>query len=297
MKSTEKLLLAGLIVLVITNAVTYSNVKRIKGEISQLRSETSGIFSRISGIESNISNTMQTISRENQWIYEQGFEITDISEDFTNATISVRWGFRNLDKDSEVFISYGEKDSSTGSVSKWTELPAVSTGVLSYRNEITLPAKANYKFKIVARNSAGTKSGELADVDLLGFMQNRMHINIMPSTRDKNGVSYNLSIQNEFKFLYSMPFDREKIDINRMKIKNVKINIYFDNQLVRDFYVYQDGKALPGYEIRYHDNRGEIETFDFNHDLKLENDMNKGIRFEAIVEDYLGNTYKQSQEM
>lgn len=295
MKSTEKVFLAGLIILFITNAVTCSNMNKLRDALGQMRSETSGLNITMSNIESNISNTMQDIKRDNQWIYDQGFEITSLSSDLKNAAVALKWSFRRLNKNSQVFISYGEKDTATGSVAKWTELPAASSGVLSYVTEITLPVKGNYKFRVIARNSTGTESSELADVDLLNYMQNRMQINITPLTRDSNGVRYSLSIRNQYKyFLAGASKNVTNIDTGKLKIKNIKVDIYFDNQLSSNFYVYEDGKAVSGYEINSPGRLEEIEFINLNNYIKLQNDMNKHVHYEVTVEDYYGNVFKQS---
>lgn len=299
MKTTEKLLLAGLVVVIVTNAVSYSNIKKMKYELSQLRSETSGIRTRMMNIEGNISNTMGNIARENQWIYDQGFDIISISEDLNNTTIALRWSFRNLDNASKVFISYGEKNPTTGGVSKWTELPAADSGVLSYRKELSLSSKSNYKFKIVAKSPSGTKSGELADVDLSSIMQGRIDIQLHPLARDPQGITYALSIQNQLKHMYAAPPEAFKnLDTSKFKIKSIKIDIYIGNQQVRDFYIYQEGKVISGYDVKSDYNNDEIEILDMKLNEKLQNDMNKPLRIEATVEDFYGNLYtSRTQDM
>lgn len=300
MKKKILCVLAG--VFCIINMKMFFDVIKIKEEMNSINNNIQRLNNSINNIQSNVASTMNQIKESNTWLYNVDYKITNVSKDLKETAITLKWSARDLDKDYKMYLLYGEKDEKTGEVNKWNEVISDDLGNLNYKKELKLDSGKDYGFKITAKNDRNTKSEKLMDIDLLSQLKSRMNINANPTRKSFPNNNINLSFTIHVENRYNLPFIKTPMDFdeNLLKIKDIKIKVYSDNNLKKEIHLIKDGKLLEEkahYEepFKFEKNiKFEAVNFDGNIEYDSVKDSRDSIEeIEVIVEDNLGRNYVQ----
>lgn len=287
--------LAG--ILFVVNIKMFFDVIKIKEELSSVNMNISRLNNDINNIQSNVASTMNQIKESNTWLYNVDYKITNVSKDLKDVAITLKWSVRDLNKDYKMYLLYGEKDEKTGEVNKWNEVTSEDLGNLNYKKEIKLTYGKDYGFKIAAKNDNNTISEKLTDIDLLSQLRNRISINANPTQKSSSDNNVNLSFNVHVENRYNLSFSKTPIDFdeNLLKIKDIKVKIYSDNNLKKEIHLMKGGKLLEEkarYDEPFKSQKDiKFETINFDGNIKYNSVKDSSEEIEIIVEDNLGRSY------
>ncbi|MCY6369460.1 hypothetical protein [Clostridium ganghwense] len=295
----NKFLPALLVLLVILNLKMYFDMDTLGRRLDRTNDRIENVNSNINNIESNVSNTMRKIYDANQWLYNVDYSILNITKDLDNVTITLKWSLHDLNAGSKVYLVYGAEDEKTHEVTAWKEVLAGDMGNLNYKSQLTLPYKKDYQFKVVAKNNKNIRSEKLRGIDFLSRLKGRIEINVNPKSKSISNNHVNLAFSASIENRYDL-MDKEldkHIENNLLKLKNIKVKVYSNSEVKKEFQIMKDGKIVD-------ENAKVEEPFKEIEDVKLEKiEVSKNVeydskedsneRIEVIIQDYLGRTYSR----
>lgn len=294
----KKILYAAIAILLIANIKTIYDLENMSTEINNITNSIQSLHTSINSIQSNISNTVNQIYEDKKWLYNLHYEISDLSKDLQEISISLNWSIRELGKDTKVYLLYGAENQNDGQVVEWKEVPAEDLGNLNYKLQLRLPFQKDYQFKVVVKGNENVISEKLTDIKLLSFLNNRISIEPTPNEKTVSNSNANLNFQVRVTNRYNFNIENymPKLDENLLKIKNINIGIYNNDTLKKEITIMKDGK-ITDEKAKYD------EPFKNMTDVKMQEILyNSSIQYtittepsydtiEVIVEDFIGRKY------
>lgn len=295
----DKLLWGVLATILFLNITIYFRMDRIINRLDTNNDRIENVSTKVDNIHSDVINTMDKIYNENKWIYNADYSILDITKDLENVTFTLKWSLRDLDKYSEVYLLYGEEEENSNQVTRWEEVLAEDIENLNYKAQLTLPYKKNYQFKVVAKNYKSIKSGEMMKIDFLSKLNDRIKIVANPQSKriSNSHVNLNFSINVENRYGLIDENLGNLVDNNLLKLKTIKVKIYSNNKVKKEFDIFKNGKTV--YEGAFYTEpfRGnkeiKLESVEFYGNIQYDSTENSVEKIEVIVDDYNGRTYTQ----
>lgn len=295
----DKLLCGFLVIIIFLNIRIYFYMDRITSRLDTTNNRIENVSTKVDNIHSDVTNTMNKIYNENKWIYNADYSISEITKDLENVTFTLKWSLRDLDKGSKVYLLYGEEEEKNNEITYWKEVLAEDMENLNYKSQLTLPYKKNYQIKVVAKNYKSIKSEEMIKIDFLSKLNNRIKIVASPqSKRISNShvnLDFSINVENRYD-LMDEALDKF-VNNNLLKLKSIKIKIYSNNQVKKQFDIFKNGKAV--YEGAFYTEpfKGKeeikLESVEFYGKVEYDSIENSIEKIEVIVEDYNGRTYTE----
>lgn len=296
----DKFLWGFLVTILFLNITIYFHMDRIINRLDRNYNRIEAVSTKVDSIHSDVTNTMNKIYNENKWVYNVDYSISDITKDLENVTFTLKWSLHDLDKGSKVYLLYGEEEKINNKVISWKEVLAEDMENLNYKSQLTLPYKKNYQFKVIAKTYKSIKSESMMEIDFLSRLNSRIKIVASPQSKSisNNHVNLNFSINVENRYdLMDEALDKLVNNNNLLKLKNIKIKVYSNNKVKKEFDILKNGKVV--YEGAFY-----TEPFKGKEEIKLENvefygkveydSIENSIeKIEVIVEDYNGRTYTE----
>lgn len=256
-------------------------------------------YSKLNYLDRNIddlSKNLNDIGLNQQWVINKNYKILNIDKNYKNATIMIFGSLKELENNSKIYLLYTKLNKTNNEDTEWIKKPLEVYYGLKFKKKLVLPYKENYKFKILAEGPNKSKSEELLNIFFKNEMENRIYTHIFANKISKydNNFSLDISIDNNYK--------GEK----RFKIKNIKINVYNDNQISNTISVYENGSTIRSSlitELPIYDKNnelvdmddGDIEKLNFSVKIKSRKEFKESnnVKFEVILYDYMGERYKR----
>jgi cell division protein FtsB len=300
----KNIFLALLAVLVILNIKMYLDINKTHAKLNGISNEVQNLNNNINNIESNVSNTMRKIYNNNQWLYNSDYFISDLSKDLEKVTVTLKWSLHDLNKGSKIYLLYGVEDNKNGDVAKWNEVPAEDLGNLNYQSQLALPFRNNYQFKVISKNDETIVSERLTEINFLSSLNNRIDINITPQQKSCSGNHVNFKFSTSIDNRYDLEFGKfiSGIDENLLKIKNIKLKIYSNEQLKEEIQILKDGEIVDknaSFEEPFKNHNDiKLQRIEYETNIEYDSTSDSNEKVEVIVEDYMGTTYNDmSHEM
>ncbi len=287
-------------IFIIFNMKMYFHIVSLRQEVSNINNNINSLDRSINNISSSVSHTVNQIVEEQKWVRNIDYSIVDISKNLDSVTVKFKWSMRELSKDYKMYLLYTGKDNSNGD--KWTEVAAEDLGNLNYSTQITLPYENNYKFKIIAKNNNNNISENLTEINFLESLSNRVDIQAMPREKSTSANKVNFKFEVNITSVTDLYLAPEKLgkniklDENLLKLKNIRVKVYSNDELKKEIEVLKDGKIIDSnarYEIEPFEVREghKLERISYSTNLQYENALYSYEEIEVIVEDYLGRKY------
>lgn len=290
------IVIAVLVIIHIYN--TYSFMNRMDQEIRNINGTVSRIERDMDNLESRILNSVRRVAEEKKWLYDVDYKVSDVSKDLKDATVTLKWSVRELNKDASMYLLYGIEDEKSHEVSEWKRVDSEDLGNLSYRVQLDLPFQNNYQFKVLVEDDGSSISQKLADISLLENIMDRMDIEAGPNTktsRDKHvSIGFSVEVQNRYDLNhYGVVY--KDVDGELLKVKNVKVRVYSNEILKKEIEIYKDGQIVDD-KAKYrepfkHERDLQLEEISYETSLEYDTVEDSYEVIEVIVEDYLGRTY------
>lgn len=219
----KKILSITLAALIILNIVTYFNLRSMKSNlesrIENLNGQIMRIDNAVNGQTSSINHTLSQMKEEQKWTGDAGYKLLDYDDKTGVVKVSVNWSFRELQKGSNVYISYGEKEKGSANVGNWDRVEASPIDKLNYNGEIYLSSDKDYKLKVQSENNGGSKGEDLIDIDMNDIISGRLQL--VPSMDHSRGPRYE----------HHMFVVNNHQGAEFLKIKSARANIYVKGKL------------------------------------------------------------------
>lgn len=294
-KLSSKILIGFLVMFLVLDAVILIKFNNITEDVNRN-------FNKLSYLEKNIdeiSDNLNKIGSKQDWIINKDYKILEIDKNYKNVTVMVYGNLNELENQSRLYLLYGKVSRVSVEDIKWKKVPLNVSYGLRFSKQLKLPYKEDYRFKILSEGPTKVKSEELLYVFLKNDIKNRLNTHIFEDTNssDKDTVSLNVNIENNYKA-------QEKF-----KVKNIIVNVYFDNKLHQAINVYKDGGLIKDSKIKelhidrkYSNedkdnliNKQENDIEKLNYNIKIEKDLKDNVkrRFEIIIQDYMGEEFIQ----
>lgn len=254
-------------------------------------------FSKLNYLERSInelSSDLDKIGSKQDWVTSKDYKILEIDKDYKNATIMIYGNLKELENNSSVYLLYGKINKDSPEDIEWNKVPLSISYGLRFTKKLELPYRENYRFKILAQGPSKLRSEELLYIFFKDEMENRIYTHIFESgsSKDKESISFDININNNYK-------GQEKF-----KIKNIKINAYTDNSLSKTVPIYTEGKIINNdfiSEIPMRDKSnnlvatddGDMQRLSYNVRVKKDFKENNSTKYEIVIEDYMGEKFKE----
>lgn len=296
----KKRIFYGIIILIFTlNVKLFFDVSYIKNEINSIRNTTLHLDNRINDISSNVSRTLNEFYEQKKWIYNAEHNVLSLSKDLKEVKIDFKWSLRELSNDYTVYLFYGAVEGETQNVVKWNEIKAQDLGNLNYACALTIPYLNNYQFKVVAKNNKNIINEKLEYIPFLDKFHKRININAMPNTKTFSKGQVDLKFVVDISNRYDLSFERgtSEIDGNKLKIKNITVKVYSNNQLKNENKILENG-SIKNNNASYRKpirmpEEIKLEEIHYEGNIEYDTDSNEHSKekIEVIVEDYMGKIY------
>lgn len=289
-KIWNRILGAFLIVSLVLNVIIILRFNNVTEDISRN-------FSKLNYLERSInelSSDLDKIGSKQDWVTSKDYKILEIDKDYKNATIMIYGNLKELENNSSVYLLYGKINKDSPEDIEWKKVPLSISYGLRFTKKLELPYRENYRFKILAQGPSKLRSEELLYIFFKDEMENRIYTHIFESgsSKDKENISFDININNNYK-------GQEKF-----KIKNIKIDVYTDNNLSKTVPIYTDGKLIKSdfiSEIHIRDKNnnlvdiddGDMQRLSYNVRVKKDFKENNSTRYEIVIEDYMGEKFKE----
>lgn len=297
----KKRIFYGMIILIfILNVKLFFDVSYLKNEINSIRNTTSHLDNRINDISSNVSTTLNEFYEQKKWIYNAEYNVISLSKDLKEAKVNFKWSLRELSKEYTVYLLYGSVEEATGNVAKWNEVKTQDLGNLNYECTLTIPYQNNYQFKVIAKSDKNTINEKLEDIPFLDKFNERINIDANPKSKTFSKGHVNLKFAVNISNRYDLSFEKGslKIDENMLKMKNITMKIYSNNNLKSEIKILENG-VLKDENASYGEPPEMSENFKiqeiyYNGNIEYDTNSNENSqdKIEVMVEDYMGKTYK-----
>lgn len=272
----------------------------LKNQINNINFSIQDLNHSVNSISSNVSNTVNKIYEDKKLVYNLEYDVINLSKDLKEVKIDFKWSLHELSKDYKVYLLYGALEEETQNVSKWNEVKAEDLGNLNYACTLTMPYLNNYQFKVVAKNDSNTISEKLTDIYFLDKFNKRVSISAMPNTKSFSKSHVNLKFNVDITNMYDLSFEKDisGIDESMLKMKNVTVKVYSNNNLKKEIKILQNGVLKNENASNGRPNRipesSKVEQIYYEGNLEYDTDSNESSRerIEVIVEDYMGKIYK-----
>ena len=306
MKVKDKVFIVIGIGILLLNISIYSHVKDLQTNMTNTRSQLSNIDRSVNDVRNSVNTTLNEIHENSKWLCNGHYNITNVSEDFKNATVSLNWSLRTLNNNSKVYLIYRKKATDKNEIDKWTQLPIENEDALNYSKELTLSFDDNYEFKVLIKSETTSASEKLLDINLYSMMKDRVQIDFEPRSQSQSDDHVKFSFLGRIRNSYTLPFEHHESNYDLLKLKNIIVKVSSDNHLKIEFQILKDGKIIDEDTQfgTFHNHRElQLESFEFDKTIEYDipNDMTEdfiGKNIEIIIEDYSGFTYSsKSHEM
>lgn len=296
----DKVLWVFLVIILFLNIKIYFNMDRITDRLYRNYDRIENVSTKVDSIHSDVTNTMNKIYNKNQWIYNADYSISEITKDLEKVTFTLKWSLRDLDKGSKIYLLYGEEEGEKNNeVTIWEEVLAEDMGNLNYKYQLTLPYKRNYQFKVISKNYKSIKSERMTEIDFLSTLNGRIKIVASPQSKriSNNHVNLNFSINVENRYDLKDEALDKLVNNNLLKLKNIKIKVYSNNKVKKEFDILKNGKVV--YEGAFYTEpfKGKeeikLESVEFYGNVEYDSTENSIEKIEVIVEDYNGRSYTE----
>ncbi|KOA19449.1 hypothetical protein CLHOM_20570 [Clostridium homopropionicum DSM 5847] len=275
-----------LILLLILNLVIMLRFNNVTEDIGRNYEELNHLKRDID----NLSKDLNKLSEKQDWVNNKEYKIIEISDDYKTVKIMIQGSLKELDNNSDVYLLYGKAaDDSTDDI-KWIKTHLSISYGLGFSKKLDLPYQENYKFKILEEGSNRLRSEELFYISFKEDVENRMTTHVFSNSKTKDFITLNLNINNDYKGL------------EKLKVKNIKINIYNGKDIAKTVLIYSNGKLVEdnnelnintstAYSDSDKNKYFNIERLNYNIKIKddIKNDTN--LKFETEIEDYMGKKF------
>lgn len=272
-----------LILLLVLNLVIMLRFNNVTEDIGRNYEELNHLKSDID----NLSKDLNKLSEKQDWVSNKEYKILEISEDYKNVKIMIQGSLKELDNNSDVYLLYGKAtDDSTDDI-KWIKTRLNISYGLGFSKKLDLPYQENYKFKILEEGSDRLRSEELFYVSFKEDVENRITSHVFSNSKTKDFITLNLNVNNDYK------------GFEKLKVKNIKINIYNEKDIVKSVLIYSNGKLVEDNGELYintstsyndSDKNKYLNIEKLNYNIKIKNDIKNvtNLKFETQIEDYMG---------
>lgn len=275
-----------LILLLVLNLVIMLRFNNVTEDIGRNYEELNHLKSDID----NLSKDLNKLSEKQDWVSNKEYKILEISEDYKNVKIMVQGSLKELDNNSDVYLLYGKAtDDSTDDI-KWIKTRLNISYGLGFSKNLDLPYQENYKFKILEEGSDRLRSEELFYVSFKEDVENRITSHVFSNRKIKDFITVNLNVNNDYK------------GFEKLKVKNIKINIYNEKDIVKSVLIYSNGKLVEdnselniNTSTSYNDSDKNkyLNIEKLNYNIKIKDDIKNvtNLKFETEIEDYMGKKF------
>jgi len=238
----------------------------------------------------NLSKDLNKLSEKQDWVSNKECRILEISQDYKNAKIMIQGSLKELDNNSDVYLLYGKATNDSTDDIKWIKTRLNISYGLGFSKKLDLPYQENYKFKILEEGSNKLRSEELLYISFKEEVENRITAQVFSNSKTKDFVTLNLNINNDYKGL------------EKLKVKNIKVNIYNENNIVKTVLIYSNGKLVEdNNEVKINisnayndsDKNKYLNLERLNYSIKIKDGIkdNTNLKYETEIEDYMGKKF------
>ena len=288
MKKNEKVMLALLAVLLWMNFSSGLRIGRIEDRLDGINLNMRHIQENAMETRGQVKRSLEDFEKEHRWIANSSVDVTDYNWELNTVKVRADWVFNELEKDSNVYLMYGEKDDISGQVKSWHQIEAKNIGALNYEADMELSYESNYGMQIMAQKGDAQRSHVLRDLKIKENIENRIEVDgYMNSISSSGKGSIRVNVDNFFG------------DVEELKINSAFAYVYFKDKLIYKVDVLKEAdrfsddeiedKGFEEYELRKEIHLDELikdfKEYDFD-------EIRNNIEVEVVVKDGLGIEYK-----
>ncbi|MGY0373879.1 hypothetical protein [Clostridium sp. JNZ J1-5] len=241
---------------------------------------------------SNLSSDLNKVASKQDWVSSKDYKILEIDKDYKNVQIMIYGNLKELENNAKVYLLYGKIKKDSPEDIEWIKVPINVSYGLKFSKKLELPYKENYKFKILAEGQSKLRSEDLLYAYFKEELENRVFTHVFSNESSKDSLKLDININNNYKAQ------------DKLKIKDVKVNVYVDNNLNKSIQVYSNGKVVENksiMEVKERSNSEDsVEDQDtniekLNYSIKIKKDFKEtsNVKYEVVIEDYIGEKFKE----
>lgn len=251
-------------------------------------------YEKLNYIERNVGNLSEDLNKlysKQEWVSSKSYKILEISKDYKNVKITLQGSLKELENNSSVYLLYGKVKEDSSEDIEWIKTPLNISYGLKFSKKLELSYKENYKFKILVEGPSKVKSEDLLYAFFKEELENRIFTHIFTNDSAKDIIKLNINIKNSYK------------GENKLKIKDIKINVYNEKDINKTIQIYSGGKLIENNDITEivtesgNESKNEeakdlnIEELNYNINVKKEFKTNEDVKYEVIIEDFMGEKF------
>jgi hypothetical protein len=288
-KWLNRVLVAALIVSLVLNGIIILKFNNVSEDVGRN-------YEKLNYLERSVNNMSSDINRlasKQDWVSSKEYKILEIDKDYKNVKILIYGNLKELENNAKLYLLYGKVEKDNTEEIEWIKTPLSISYGLKFSKTLVLPYKENYKFKLLAEGPSKLRSEDLLYAFFKEELESRIYTHIIDNgSKDKETTTLDININNNFK------------GQDKLKIKNININVYNEDNIYSTTEVYKDGQVIisdnivdipikneEGKEISEEDIN--VQRLNYNVKVKKDTKEKSKLRFEVIIEDYMGEQFKE----
>ncbi|MBT2690845.1 hypothetical protein J7I93_22155 [Bacillus sp. ISL-47] len=244
--------------------------EELRYQIEETAANASFLNSEISSLQSEIYE----MKEKQKWVSSEEFEANNEKTTGREVSLGLKWSFREIEKDADVYIQYRERNG------KWIKQLAEKTGDNEYKTEFRLHPAREYEYRIMSDGSV-QRADDIKPIPFELYRMIALYPEIMSFHMQENGRI--LAVELEV-------WQHQKPAFDLFDVKEVAMVLYTDKKGKR---VPLKGKADTEYEGRKWHYQADFKNEKVD-GMELEVMFQNGcIQRENIVEIIEGNVLEE----
>jgi hypothetical protein len=289
-KFLNRVLVAALIVSLVLNGVIILKFNNVSEDVGRN-------YEKLNYLERSVNNMSSDLTRlasKQDWVSSKEYKILEIDKDYKNVKILIYGNLKELENNAKLYLLYGKVNKDDQEEIEWVKTSLNISYGLKFSKTLVLPYKENYKFKLLAEGPSKLRSEDLLYAFFKEELESRIYTHIFANnnSKDKESTTLDINIDNNFK------------GQDKLKIKNIKVNTYNDSGLYSTMDVYKEGKIIISDNIidipikvdqdkEINEEETNIQRLNYNVKIKKDTKEKSKLRFEIVIEDYMGEQFKE----
>lgn len=289
-KWLNKVLVVALIISLVLNGIIILKFNNVSEDVSRN-------YEKLNYLERSVNNMSSDINRlasKQDWVNNKEYKILEIDKDYKNVKILIYGNLKELENNARLYLLYGKVEKDNTEDIEWIKTSLSISYGLKFSKTLVLPYKENYKFKLLAEGPSKLKSEDLLYAFFKEELKSRIYTHVIDNggSKDKETTTLDINIDNNFK------------GQDKLKIKNIIVNVHNANGVYSTTEVYKDGHVVISDNVvdvpikneqskEINEEDINIERLNYNVKVKKDTKEKSNLRFEVIIEDYMGEQFKE----
>lgn len=290
-KFLNRVLVVALIVSLVLNGVIILKFNNVSEDVGRNYEKLNYLERSVN----NMSSDLTKLASKQDWISSKEYKILEIDKEYKNVKILIYGNLKELENNAKLYLLYGKVKKDEQENIEWIKTPLSISYGLKFTKTLVLPYKEDYKFKLLAEGPSKLRSEDLLHAFFKEELESRIYTHVFANNNSKDNTTLDINIDNNFK------------GQDKLKIKGIKVNVYNDKGLHSTTEVYKEGKIVISdnvIDIPIENNKDKetneddnnIQKLNYNVKIKKDSKEKAKLRFEVVIEDYMGMQFKEEYQ-